>query len=280
MTQALETPIRAHNFSERIWGKHRIELAERLNRIIGSGLATGTTKADMIQQLTAQMKMSESRARTLIRTEVGRMRAQATLASMRANGAPQYKFVAVLDALTSEVCRERDGMIFDVDDAKIGLNFPPLHPNCRSVAVEHWPPEAEDDDSANTRFARDSDGNAYKVPASMTYDQWYNKYVQGDPEELLRYTMQRNAAQDLVLYEKYAQAGVPVEDSLAGSSRKIWRPAKWPNVSSNTGCWNSGARANCRSRSICASRNGICWARAISRAAAISRSGQMNCKQS
>ena len=119
-------------------------------------------------------------------------------------------------------------MIFDVDDAKIGLNFPPLHPNCRSVAVEHWPPEAEDDDSANTRFARDSDGNAYKVPASMTYDQWYNKYVQGDPEELLRYTMQRNAAQDLVLYEKYAQAGVPVEDSFAGfQAVKYGDPAKW-----------------------------------------------------
>ena len=228
VTQALETPIRTHNFSERRWGKHRIELAERLNRIIGSGLALGTTKADMIRQLTAQMKMSESRARTLIRTEVGRMRAQATLASMRANGAPQYKFVAVLDALTSEVCRERDGMIFDVDDAKIGLNFPPLHPNCRSVAVEHWPPEAEDDDSANTRFARDSDGNAYKVPASMTYDQWYNKYVQGDPEELLRYTMQRNAAQDLVLYEKYAQAGVPVEDSLDDfQTVKYGDPTKW-----------------------------------------------------
>lgn len=156
------------------------------------------------------------------------MRAQATLASMRANGAPQYKFVAVLDALTSEVCRDRDGMIFDVDDAKIGLNFPPLHPNCRSVAVEHWPPEAEDDDSANTRFARDSDGNAYKVPASMTYDQWYNKYVLGDPEELLRYTMQRNAAQDLALYEKYVLAGVPVEDSLAGfQAVKYGDPAKW-----------------------------------------------------
>nr|WP_225446023.1 NAD+--asparagine ADP-ribosyltransferase [Paenibacillus arenosi] len=29
-----------------------------------------------------------------------------------------------------------DGLLFDVSDAKIGVNFPPLHPGCRSITLE------------------------------------------------------------------------------------------------------------------------------------------------
>ncbi len=228
VTQALETPIRAHTISERIWGDHRVELAQNLNRIIGSGMALGTTKEDMTRQLMAQMEMSEGRARTLIRTEVARMRGQATIAAMRANGTPQYKFVAILDALTSVICRQYDGYIGDVDNAKIGVNYPPMHPNCRSVGTPYWPPEDGDDDDFNTRFARAGDGTGYKVPADMTYGQWYDKYVNGNPKELMRYTMQRNASRDMAQLEQYKQAGIAVQDTLAEFQRiKYCIPQKW-----------------------------------------------------
>ncbi|MDL2217391.1 minor capsid protein [Christensenellaceae bacterium OttesenSCG-928-M15] len=219
VAEIIEQPIRAKNFSERIWGDHRQQLADRLNQIIGAGLANGASKDDMANQLRAQMDMSESRARTLIRSEVGRARSRSSLESMRANGTPQYKFIATLDFLTSIVCRQHDGLIEDVDKAIIGTNYPPLHPNCRSVGAPHWPPEEGDEDYDDTRFARASDGTSYKVPASMTYGQWYDKYVRANPEELLGYTMQRNAIYDKGQYARYLERGVQVEDSFADFQR-------------------------------------------------------------
>jgi len=177
-------------------------------------MATGANKEQMAAQLMARMDMSDSRARTLIRSEVGRARSRASLASMRANGTPQYKFLAVLDFLTSLVCRSHDGKIYDVADAIIGTNYPPLHPNCRSVGTPHWPPEEGDEDDTDTRFARAGDSTGYKVPADMTYHDWYRKYVKGDPKELLEYTMQRNRDRDREQYERYKTIGISVEDTL------------------------------------------------------------------
>lgn len=216
ITEAIDKPIKGKNFSERLWGDHRKELADRLNQIIGVGMATGASKEQMAAQLMAQMDMSDSRARTLIRSEVGRARSRASLASMRANGTPQYKFVATLDFLTSLICRSHDGEIYNVSDAVIGLNFPPLHPNCRSVGTPHWPPEEGDEDEDDTRFARANDSTGYKVPADMRYHEWFQKYVRGNPEELLRYTMQRNTAYDQDQYDRYKEMGVWVEDTFRG----------------------------------------------------------------
>jgi SPP1 gp7 family putative phage head morphogenesis protein len=214
ITEAVDAPVKGKNFSKRLWGDHRQELADRLNQIIGVGMATGTNKEQMAAQLMAQMDMSDGRARTLIRSEVGRARSRASLASMRENGTPRYKFIAVLDFLTSLICRSHDGHTYNVSDAIIGINYPPLHPNCRSVGTPDWPPEEGDEDETDTRFARANDSTAYKVPADMNYHEWFQKYVRGDPKELLGYTMQRNTAYDQDQYARYKAAGVLVEDSF------------------------------------------------------------------
>jgi NAD+--asparagine ADP-ribosyltransferase len=44
--------------------------------------------------------------------------------------------VAVMDSKTSEICREHDEKEYDVSDATVGRNYPPLHPRCRSTTVQ------------------------------------------------------------------------------------------------------------------------------------------------
>lgn len=86
----------------------------------------------------------------------------------------EYEFSATLDTKTSQTCRHQDGKHYKVSEAVPGVNYPPLHPRCRSTTLVYR------ENKEGTRSARDSDGKAYKVPANLTYNEWYEKYVKED----------------------------------------------------------------------------------------------------
>jgi hypothetical protein len=67
-------------------------------------------------------------------------------------------FVAVVDGKTSKTCEELNGKIFFVKDAEIGLNAPPMHPNCRSVIIPF--------DEADYDRSKDS----------ASFDEWLKAY--------------------------------------------------------------------------------------------------------
>ena len=52
---------------------------------------------------------------------------------------------------------------------KVGVNFPPLHPNCRST-TSAW--VSEELLAKITRTAKDENGNVYQIPGKMTYREW------------------------------------------------------------------------------------------------------------
>ncbi len=47
----------------------------------------------------------------------------------------EYKYCAILDDRTSKICKELDGNTFLISQARPGVNFPPMHPNCRSFII-------------------------------------------------------------------------------------------------------------------------------------------------
>lgn len=53
----------------------------------------------------------------------------------------QYVYVAVLDSVTTPECRSLDGSVFNLSQAKVGVNFPPLHHNCRSSVAPMITPQ-------------------------------------------------------------------------------------------------------------------------------------------
>ncbi len=114
----------------------------------------------------------------LVRTEVNYFSNQGTLEGLKAAGFTKYRFIATLDLRTSEICRKLDLKVFNIDDAEIGVNLPPLHPFCRSVIV---PAYENENRAVRTRWARNPiTGKGTKVPADMSYDEWYKKYVLGN----------------------------------------------------------------------------------------------------
>lgn len=190
------------HYSERIWRDHRKTLARYLDRIVTTGVAQGKPLAQMEAQLRQAMDASAYNARRLIRTECTAVAGRGSLAAYQENGTEQFEFVATLDNRTSELCRSMDGKLFYTKDVKIGVNMPPLHPFCRSTTVPYIPdPDFDWDDTRTARSG--ATGRTYKVPAEMTYRQWYDKYVKTDPAELLAEQKLKNGAADAEQFERY-----------------------------------------------------------------------------
>ena len=170
---AIATNWAGSNYSKRVW-KNTKKLAESLEEVITQGLMTGQSIRDMELALEARVVSERYKINRIIRTEVNHCCNQGTLMSYKAAGTRRYIFLATLDMRTSSICRSLDKDVFFVSKAEVGVNFPPMHPNCRSTTMAY----PEDGIFPKERTARDSETNKnIHVPFDMSYAQWYRKYV-------------------------------------------------------------------------------------------------------
>lgn len=180
------------NFSELIW-KDREKLVKALDDIVMKGLATGDNYDKMSDKLAKRMDTSKSNAKRLIMTESARMENEGLLSYYERIGAKQLIFVATLDMKTSEICRAMDGTIIDIENAKIGLNAPPLHPYCRSVISPHY-----EGNEPGDRVYRDVETGKTKSGKYRTYKEYLEEEL-GDKEQAEALASTRNDLQTLIM---------------------------------------------------------------------------------
>lgn len=167
------------NFSKSLYA-HCTNFSEDLKSNLVRGLIIGENLDRMAGRIHRRMGVAYSAAKTLVRTETAYIYEKSTMAGYRECGIEWYEFLATLDYKTSEICQEMDGRVFKVQDAVPGKNFPPMHPNCRSTTVCHFPEDAEKK-AATTRIAKNGAGKYYEVPADMTYQEWRAQHKDKTP---------------------------------------------------------------------------------------------------
>ncbi len=162
------------NYSGRIWDNTG-ELARQLKNEFLVSLMTGRGNRDVINLISERFNTGRNNARRLVRTESAFFHNEMEALSYEEADIEYYRFIAVLDKRTSAICREHDNKVYKVSERKTGVNYPPLHPWCRSTTVAHF----DDVDLSNLeRRSRDPEtGKAQLVPADMSYDEWHDKYV-------------------------------------------------------------------------------------------------------
>lgn len=165
------------NYSGRIWDNTG-ELARQLKNEFLVSLMTGRSNRDVINLISERFNTGRNNARRLVRTESAFFHNEMEALSYEEADIEYYRFIAVLDKRTSAICREHDNKVCKVSERKTGVNYPPLHPWCRSTTVAHF----DDVDLSNLeRRARDPEtGKTQLVPADMSYDEWHDKYVDGE----------------------------------------------------------------------------------------------------
>lgn len=153
------------SFSKRIW-KDVNKLGITLKDTLTKGFIRGDSIDTMTKRLLERVDVSKSHAKMLIRTESARVCEEATKDAYKECGIEQYIYLATLDRKTSLICQELDMKSFLLKDAKIGENYPPMHPNCRSTTMADTKPLK--------RIARGADGKNYEVDGNLSYKDWYD----------------------------------------------------------------------------------------------------------
>ena len=177
-------------YSDRIWSNTGV-LASSVKDELLVSLMTGRSVRDTSQAIAERFEVGQNKARRLVRTESAFFHNQMELLSYEDAEITKYKFVAVLDRRTSRICQEHDNKVYDTDKAVPGVNYPPLHPWCRSTTIAH---DDDIDYSKLERRARNPEtGKTEYVPADMSYKEWYSEYVAKDRGKSYNQGMDKSA---------------------------------------------------------------------------------------
>ena len=173
VNQVLNTKFLGGNYSERIW-KNTDKLADTLKEVIGSAIARGESYSKTARGIRERFGVTQYEATRLVQTETCYFQNQAEIEALKTMGIEKYKFIATLDSRTSDICREHDKKVYNIEDAKAGKNLPPLHPNCRSTVSAYLGEEYE----SAIRVARNENGENEYVE-NIDYSEWLKHIENG-----------------------------------------------------------------------------------------------------
>lgn len=122
------------HFSSRIWS-NRAELNNRLQQGLINCLTVGAGKDDLTKMIQNAFDVSLYKADRIARTELTYVQNQSIRDRYMASGITRYKYLAAHDSRVSDICKRLDGRIFNLADARVGVNYPPMHCNCRSTVL-------------------------------------------------------------------------------------------------------------------------------------------------
>lgn len=201
--RALRMNWSGKHYSKRIW-KNTDDLAKMVKDELLVSLLTGRTDRETAAVITEKFGGGAIKARRLIRTESCFLSGELTAQAYEECDIQKYRYVATLDLRTSKICRELDGKTFLVSQRQAGKNYPPMHPWCRSTTIS-----VIDDETLSkmTRAAYNPEtGRTERVPANMTYNEWYQKYVKGNAKAEAQEKAVKNASADWKQYDQYRES--------------------------------------------------------------------------
>lgn len=167
-------------FSDRIWNNKQ-KLVGKLHTELTQSIIRGEAPDKAIQRLAKEMKVSEKQAGRLIMTETAAISSAADLKSYQELGIKKYQILATLDNKTSLICQDMDHKVFDIKDYRVGMTAPPFHPYCRTTTIPYFEDEFT---IGEQRAAKDEEtGKTYYVPASMSYQEWKQIFVNKKKEK-------------------------------------------------------------------------------------------------
>lgn len=158
--QLIDGSFHGAHWSARIW-THQKKLRERLFRILQTGLIQGMNPRDYTEKIERAFGVTEYEANRLLRTEFARVRVGAQLDSIKQAGADEVVFIDA-GPDTCVHCQHLNGQHFLISKLEVGVNQPPIHPNCRcSLGIY-----LEDSDEEYEKYLQDPTAD------NLTFEQW------------------------------------------------------------------------------------------------------------
>lgn len=153
------------NFSSRLWDETQAnwgKVQEEIAKALASGQDPQVTRRKIAQILVGAhqdgVKGSgglQYDVERIIRTEMARAATQADIIKWQNEGVDEVQWNATLEANTCEHCKERDGRVYKIKQARDSV---PLHPNCRCFLTP-YDRTIEENRTDRKRQYKDENGN-------------------------------------------------------------------------------------------------------------------------
>lgn len=223
------------NYSSRVWD-NTSSMAQKLGEIVRTNVASGRSWERCVDEIKLYMTSPDQggyyAAARLLRTETMHVYNEMSAQASRSMGARRYRFIAVLDLKTSPTCRLHDGLVdpdtgkfYTYAKRKVGVNFPPLHPWCRSIEAPYI------NKSTLAGLSRPAKhpltGKIERIPADMTYQEWYKERVLTSPDAKVKEKMMQHTATDRDQWMRYSEVMEDMPISLADFQRKKYTNPEW-----------------------------------------------------
>ena len=176
--RVIAQPIYGADISQHLW-RQDIDTGFKIRSTLNQMFVTGKPPqyfADELQKVIGAVRVGDDgkvtgtgkkyEAYRLLYNEAAHANGQADLAAYQEDGLDEYEFIATLDTSTTEECRGHDGKHYPISEAVEGVNYPPLHVNCRSTTAPYIP------DLKTTRMARDPVTGESVRTTAKNYEEW------------------------------------------------------------------------------------------------------------
>ena len=223
--KTLKSKWSGKNYSDRIWNNTN-ELADSLKDEMMLGVLTNKTEKEMADTIMNKFAVGAYQARRLIQTESAAMSAFADQLAFEDAGIDKQMFIAVHDSRTSKICQQHDRSIVETSKAQVGVNVPPLHPNCRSYMISYIEGIT---DTMKKRQRNPITGRDEVVDVKENYDQWLKRQQEthgvDNVDTFIKKT--KNLSNDRKQYKKYLD--VLGKENMPSSLSKF-QDLKYKNV--------------------------------------------------
>lgn len=167
---AISYPWSGDSFSNRIY-QNKDKLITTLKQEITQSIIRGDSIDDLSKTVSKRLEISKKASFRLVQTETGAVMTESDRVAYKDMGMDKYEYLSTLDSRTSEICRDLDGKVFNLEDMQIGVNAPPAHPMCRSTTSPYF------DDLSASRIAKRLDTNEYEyIPSGISYREWEKRF--------------------------------------------------------------------------------------------------------
>jgi SPP1 gp7 family putative phage head morphogenesis protein len=184
VNEALKTEWYRATYTDRA-RQHKLKLADDLKRSVRQSFSAQNKPPQAIKEVTALTQTAENSLVRLNDSHTSFVNDKAVLDSYEStSNLEKYQFIATLDDVTTDICQSLDNKIFELEEAEVGVNYPPMHNRCRSVTIARFEQkELNELYKESQRAARKgvgqkvsgtgkATGKTYTVNANLTYAEW------------------------------------------------------------------------------------------------------------
>lgn len=122
------------HWSSRIW-QNKAQLQVALEKGLVDCVSRGVSKDELVKTLMETFNVGYRKADRIARTELSYVQNKAAMNKYEEAGLDEYEILSAHDERTCPICSKMNGKRFKLSEAEAGVNYPPLHSNCRCAVL-------------------------------------------------------------------------------------------------------------------------------------------------